>query len=92
MTIRLANANGRAVLATVAGLVDVARASQDRFGPDPMSVLREWSAFADWARGRADLDGGRALQDGLYRVEGDLAVLAKMDEWFTPPRGARRTG
>ena len=46
-----------------------------------------------WVRiARGELDGGQALQDGLYRVEGDLGVLAKMDEWFRSRRGARRTG
>ncbi|MGH7898815.1 MAG: SCP2 sterol-binding domain-containing protein [Candidatus Binatia bacterium] len=29
-----------------------------------------------------ELDGARALADGLYRVEGDLVLLAKMREWF----------
>ena len=29
-----------------------------------------------------ELDGGRALADGLYRVEGDPLVLAKLSQWF----------
>jgi len=46
-----------------------------------------------WIRiARGELDGGEALQQGLYRIEGDLAVLAKMNEWFNPRRGARRSG
>ena len=41
-----------------------------------------------WMRiARGELDGGRALQEGLYRAEGDLAVLAKMGEWFNTRRG-----
>jgi len=28
------------------------------------------------------LDGAKALAEGLYRVQGDLMVLAKMKEWF----------
>ncbi len=35
-------------------LVDVAAASNDRFGPDPMSVYAEWAQFVAWAQ-RADL-------------------------------------
>jgi hypothetical protein len=36
------------------------------------------------------LDRVRALEGGLYRVEGNLAVLAQMSSWF-PPNGARPT-
>lgn len=32
------------------------------------------------------LDGRAALADGLYRVQGDLLILAKMGEWFAPAR------
>ena len=46
-----------------------------------------------WMRiARGELDGGEALQQGLYHIDGDLAVLAKMKEWFNPRRGARRSG
>jgi hypothetical protein len=31
---------------------------------------------------RGELDGTRALMDGLYRVEGNLDILVKMQEWF----------
>jgi SCP-2 sterol transfer family len=31
------------------------------------------------------LDRARALDQGLYRVEGDLSILAQMSQWF-PPR------
>jgi putative sterol carrier protein len=33
-----------------------------------------------------ELDGAKALADGLYRVEGDLLILAKMRDWFTAAR------
>jgi putative sterol carrier protein len=37
-----------------------------------------------WLRiAHGKLDGEQALAEGLYRVEGDYAVLAKMREWFT---------
>lgn len=32
---------------------------------------------------RKELDGAQALQDGLYHVEGDWALLLKMNEWFS---------
>ena len=36
-----------------------------------------------WMRiARSELDGAQALQDGLYRVEGDFSILMKMGEWF----------
>jgi hypothetical protein len=35
------------------------------------------------------LDRARALEQGLYRVEGDLALLAQMTKWF-PPQAPRR--
>ena len=36
-----------------------------------------------WMRiARGELDGGRALMEGLYRAEGKLEVLAKLGEWF----------
>jgi hypothetical protein len=31
---------------------------------------------------RKELDGAQALQEGLYRVEGDWSLLLKMNEWF----------
>jgi len=35
---------------------------------------------------RGELDGERALQEGLYRAEGDFALLAKLREWFPARR------
>ena len=35
------------------------------------------------------LDRARALEQGLYRVEGDLTILAHMTRWF-PPQTTRR--
>ncbi|WP_166980806.1 fumarylacetoacetate hydrolase family protein [Paramicrobacterium fandaimingii] len=46
---KLANLNGRAVLITEDGAVDVADASNGRFGSDPQSLFDEWAAFAEWA-------------------------------------------
>jgi 2,4-diketo-3-deoxy-L-fuconate hydrolase len=49
MSIRFANLRGRAVLLSSTGATDVARASGDRFGSDPMEVLADWDDFAEWA-------------------------------------------
>ncbi|MEU8136486.1 fumarylacetoacetate hydrolase family protein [Streptodolium elevatio] len=46
---RLANLADRAVLVVDGGAVDIAGASSDRFGPDPMALLADWAAFVRWA-------------------------------------------
>lgn len=57
---KLANHAGRLVLVLDDGIVDVAEASEGRFGPDPMSAYDDWTSFASWASGitspRAPLD------------------------------------
>jgi 2-keto-4-pentenoate hydratase/2-oxohepta-3-ene-1,7-dioic acid hydratase in catechol pathway len=52
--VRLATVDGRAALLGPGGSVDVAAASEGRFGPGPLSVLDEWREFAAWA-GSAEL-------------------------------------
>ena len=66
MTIRLANADGRATLLVGDGVVDVERASGGRFPAEPMGAMAHWDALAEWA---ADLDDSAA--DGPI----DLSVL-----------------
>jgi 2-keto-4-pentenoate hydratase/2-oxohepta-3-ene-1,7-dioic acid hydratase in catechol pathway len=51
---KLANHDGRLVLVLADGVVDVAQASNGRFGPDPMSAYDDWAAFTDWAAGVTD--------------------------------------
>ena len=46
---RLANYDSRATLLVPGGGVDVATASDGRFGPDPQSVYEDWPAFRAWA-------------------------------------------
>lgn len=46
---RLANLDGRAVMMTDAGAIDVAAASDGRFGPDPQALFDVWDAFTAWA-------------------------------------------
>jgi 2,4-diketo-3-deoxy-L-fuconate hydrolase len=63
--VRLANLDGRLVLAREDGFIDVAGASGGRFGPDPQSVYERWAQFTEWAAG-AKLEAG---------VEPELARL-----------------
>lgn len=51
MAVRLANADGRALLVIGDRIADVERASGGRFAADPMAVLAQWDAFAGWAAG-----------------------------------------
>ena len=48
---RLANLDDRLVLLADGGAVDVHRASDGRFGPDPQAVYDDWEAFVAWAAG-----------------------------------------
>ncbi|GAA3213661.1 fumarylacetoacetate hydrolase family protein [Dactylosporangium siamense] len=49
---RLANVAGRLVSQEGADLVDVATASDGRFGPDPHSALDRWDEFTAWSFSR----------------------------------------
>jgi len=51
VTVRLANAKGRASLLVDDALIDIERASDGQFSADPMRVLDDWNAFANWASG-----------------------------------------
>jgi 2-keto-4-pentenoate hydratase/2-oxohepta-3-ene-1,7-dioic acid hydratase in catechol pathway len=51
MAVQLANARGRASLIVGEQLVDVERASNGRFGADPMAAIAQWDGFASWAAG-----------------------------------------
>ncbi|MDF2580639.1 MAG: fumarylacetoacetate hydrolase [Microbacterium sp.] len=46
---RVANLAGRAVLVRGEGAIDIARASNGRFGPDPHALFDDWDAFVEWA-------------------------------------------
>ena len=54
---RIANLRGRAVLINGDTALDIAKASDGRFGPDPLSVFEDWDAFRSWG---ADADFGSA--------------------------------
>ena len=51
---KLANLDGRLVLVLADGVVDVAMASDGRFGPDPMSAYDDWTEFVDWSTDVSD--------------------------------------
>jgi putative sterol carrier protein len=56
-------------------------------GRAPSADLTIYTPDAVWVRiAHGELDGGQALSEGLYRAEGDLAVLAKIGEWFPTRR------
>ncbi len=57
---RTATVDGRMCIVTPSGYVDVAAASEDRFGPSPTRVFPVWDEFVEWARG-ADLPPGRSV-------------------------------
>ncbi|MDJ0396405.1 fumarylacetoacetate hydrolase family protein [Rhodococcus sp. G-MC3] len=46
---RIANIDERLTLAVGSGYVDVATASDGKFGPDPQAIYDDWAAFVDWA-------------------------------------------
>jgi 2-keto-4-pentenoate hydratase/2-oxohepta-3-ene-1,7-dioic acid hydratase in catechol pathway len=58
--VRLANHNGRLALAKDGEFVDVALASEGRFGPDPQAVYDVWPQFSEWASS-ARLGAGEAI-------------------------------
>ncbi|MFI5045277.1 MAG: fumarylacetoacetate hydrolase, partial [Acidimicrobiales bacterium] len=47
---KIANIDNRAVVIVDGTVVDVANASDDRFGPDPMDLYEHWDEFTAWAR------------------------------------------
>ena len=48
---KLANLDGRAVLITDDGAIDLATASDGRFGPDVQAVYDDWAALTAWVAG-----------------------------------------
>lgn len=59
---KLANLVGRAVLVqSAAGAIDIAGASNGRFGPDPQSLFDDWEAFAEWASALEQADAAASV-------------------------------
>jgi 2,4-diketo-3-deoxy-L-fuconate hydrolase len=48
--VRVINADGRLMLLTTAGAVDVNEASEGRFSADPQAIYERWDEFVGWAR------------------------------------------
>jgi 2-keto-4-pentenoate hydratase/2-oxohepta-3-ene-1,7-dioic acid hydratase in catechol pathway len=59
--VQIANLAGRAALIVDAGAIDIATASEGRFGPDPMSIYENWVEFAKWAK-TAPLEGATKFE------------------------------
>jgi 2-keto-4-pentenoate hydratase/2-oxohepta-3-ene-1,7-dioic acid hydratase in catechol pathway len=53
---RTANVRGRLTVVTERGGVDVATASNGRFGADPQTIFEQWAAFRDWTAGLSATD------------------------------------
>ncbi|WP_417512313.1 fumarylacetoacetate hydrolase family protein [Microbacterium sp.] len=65
---RVANLAGRAVLVdgtADARMIDVAEASDGRFGPDPQSLFDDWAAFTQWAAS-AELRDGTLVAEQVF--------------------------
>jgi len=56
-------------------------------GTAPRADLTLYTPDSVWLRiARGELDGGKALAEGLYRAEGDLSLLMRMSELFPTHR------
>jgi 2,4-didehydro-3-deoxy-L-rhamnonate hydrolase len=59
---RIANVDGRLALVTARHVIDVAEASDGRFGPDVQNVYGHWTDFLVWAR-QVTSAGGTPLDE-----------------------------
>jgi len=56
-------------------------------GVDPSADLTVHTPDVVWRRiVHGDMDGGQALVQGLYRIEGNLDLLPKLQDWFRSRR------
>ncbi|KXX59594.1 fumarylacetoacetate hydrolase family protein [Rhodococcus sp. LB1] len=74
---RLANLNGRAHLLKPEGAIDIAKASNSEFGPDPMDLFTRWPEFCAWAE-RIDPTGPTSP----YRTEDLQAPVPRPSQVF----------
>jgi 2,4-didehydro-3-deoxy-L-rhamnonate hydrolase len=77
--VRIGNLDGRLVILTAAGVLDVGRASGGRFGAEPRDIYDRWAEFTGWAEesGAAALsrEEGQA-EAGQFELEPfDVALL-----------------
>lgn len=54
---RVVNVSGRLALELADGIVDVATASEGKFGPDIQAVYDRWSDFVEWASAQTEVTG-----------------------------------
>jgi 2-keto-4-pentenoate hydratase/2-oxohepta-3-ene-1,7-dioic acid hydratase in catechol pathway len=74
--VKLANLGGRAVVVTDTGAIDVASASDGRFGPDPQALFDDWAAFAEWAATLQTTDAGASdASTGSATIQFDVSQL-----------------
>ncbi len=68
--------------------LDIARGRCRSFeGVAPAADLTVYTPDTVWMQiVRGELDGERALREGLYRAEGDFGLLSKIPEWFPARR------
>jgi 2,4-didehydro-3-deoxy-L-rhamnonate hydrolase len=75
--VRIGNLDGRLVILTADGVVDVERASGGRFGADPRAVYDRWAEFTAWA-----------AESGAARAGSGAAAAEPFDvrSWTRPRR------
>jgi 2-keto-4-pentenoate hydratase/2-oxohepta-3-ene-1,7-dioic acid hydratase in catechol pathway len=73
--VRIGNLDGRLVILTDAGAIDVERASDGRFGSDPQAVYGRWSEFTAWAAGAERAAADRAATTRAAAQPYDLTRL-----------------
>jgi 2,4-didehydro-3-deoxy-L-rhamnonate hydrolase len=71
--VRVGNLSGRLTVFTDRGAVDVEKASDGRFGPDPQAVYPVWADFLSWASGQRDI---AELADAVAHDPADLGPPA----------------
>ena len=59
---RVGNLDGRAVVITDDGAIDIHAASKGSFGPSPRDIYDDWPSFREWADS-APLAGGIAFNE-----------------------------
>jgi len=73
--VRIGNLDGRLVISTADGVLDVERGSGGRFGSDPDDIYDRWAEFTAWAAETGAAGSGAAAM-GRFEVEPfDVALL-----------------
>ena len=82
---RIGNLDGRLVVQTAGGVLDVERGSGGQFGPDPRDIYERWAEFSAWAQ-----ESGAARGNG--RLEAEPFDVALLDAPSPAPRQAFGVG